>query len=383
MFLFCGRLNSMSTKSAILAALQSSSDFISGESLAESCGVSRTSVWKAIKALQSEGCQIDAVSNRGYRLTAASDEIDGSYIAKKMTALGVQAGTVTTFREIDSTLSESKRQCAAVSSFRTTTGELTAEGAKLHRALIVAGKQTAGRGRMGRAFVSPPNSGVYFTLVYAPKNGVTNPALLTAAAAVAVARATDELFGTHAQIKWVNDVFLDGKKICGILTEGVANFETGRIEAANVGIGINVRDMGFSAELADIATSIQQAAPDKEKVARISRNDLVAQVVAHLLAFYDAWEQDDVSGSADFAGSPDSADSSASVAAMIAEYKSRSLVVGKTVTVNPTAGLQGVPYSAKVLDIADDVSLVVQLEDGSKKMLQSGEVSLHSAEFTQ
>ena len=355
----------MSTKSAVLAALHTSKDFVSGESLALSCAVSRTSVWKAIKALQADGYQIDAVSNRGYRLSASPDTIDGAYIAEQIAALGVQAGAVTAFAEVDSTLSESKRQCAAIGAFRTASGALTPDGVKLHRALIVAGKQTAGRGRMGRAFVSPPNSGVYFTLIYAPKNGVTNPALLTAAAAVAVARATDELFGTDAKIKWVNDVFLDGKKICGILTEGVANFETGRIEAANVGIGINVRDMGFTGELSHIATSITQAAPDKEQAARVSRNDLVAHVAAHLLRFYDAWETDDTQ----------------TTTALLTEYKSRSFLIGKTVTVNPAAGLQGEPYTATVLDIADDAGLVVQLADGTKKTLQSGEVSLHSSSF--
>ncbi len=356
----------MTTKQSVLALLKAAPDFVSGEDLAQTCAVSRTSVWKAIKSLQAEGHHIEAVSNRGYKLTASADPINGAYIAEKIAALGIKAGSVSGFAEIDSTLSESKRQCASVSAFRTATGELTPQGAKVHRSLIVAGKQTAGRGRMGRSFVSPPESGVYFTLIYAPKHGVTNPALLTAAAAVAVARACDELFGTDAKIKWVNDVFLNGKKICGILTEGVANFETGRIEAANVGIGINVRNMGFTGQLAHIATSITEAAPDKAKAASVSRNDLVAHVAANLLRFYDAWESNDQKTISD----------------CMAEYRSRSFLIGKTVTVNPAAGLEGKSYDVTVLDIADDASLVVELSDGSKKSLQSGEVSLHSATFT-
>ncbi len=357
----------MTTRQAVLAALQASPDFVSGEDLAQTCAVSRTSVWKAIKSLQAEGHNIEAVSNRGYKLTASADPISSTYIAEKIAELGVSAGAVSAFSEIDSTLSESKRRCASVTAFRTAAGTLTADGEKLHRSLIVAGKQTAGRGRMGRPFASPANSGIYFTLIYAPKNGVTNPALLTAAAAVAVARATDELFGTRAQIKWVNDVFLDGKKICGILTEGLANFETGRIEAANVGIGINVRDMGFTGQLAQIATSICQAAPDKEKAASISRNDVVAHVAAHLLRFYDAWENDNHE----------------IISSCLSEYRSRSFLIGKKVTINPAAGLEGDIYKATVLDIADDASLVVELSDGSRKNLQSGEISLHSSEFTQ
>ncbi|MDE7392706.1 MAG: biotin--[acetyl-CoA-carboxylase] ligase [Treponemataceae bacterium] len=357
----------MSTKSAVFSALVASTDFVSGEELAAACGVSRTSVWKAITALRADGCQIEAVSNRGYRLISAPDKIDGAYIARRLTELGARPGAVFCFDEIDSTLAESKRQCAAVGVFRDAHGELTADGARLHRALIVAGKQTAGRGRMGRPFASPPDSGVYFTLIYAPKNGVTNPALLTAAAAVAVARAADELFGTHAQIIWVNDVFLGGKKICGILTEGVANFESGQIEAANVGIGINVRDGGFPGELAAVAGSLQEFAPDKEKAARVSRNEVVARVAAHLLSFYDAGERGNV----------------AATAALMAEYRARSFVIGKTVTVNPAAGLRGEPYQATVLDISDDAGLVVRCADGTEKTLQSGEVSLHGTDFAQ
>ena len=356
----------MSTKSAVFSALVASVDFVSGEELAAACGVSRTSVWKAITALRTDGCQIEAVSNRGYRLISAPDKIDGAYIARRLTTeLGARPGAIFCFDEIDSTLAESNRQCAAIGVVRESRGALTADGARLHRALIVAGKQTAGRGRMGRPFASPPDSGVYFTLIYAPKNGVTNPALLTAAAAVAVARAADELFGTHAQIKWVNDVFLGGKKICGILTEGVANFESGQIEAANVGIGINVRDGGFPGELAAVAGSLQEFAPDKEKAARVSRNEVVARVVTHLLSFYDAEEQGDV----------------AATAALMAEYRARSFVIGKTVTVNPAAGLRGEPYQATVLDISDDAGLVVRCADGTEKTLQSGEVSLHGTDF--
>ena len=357
----------MSTKATILSTLQSATTFVSGEALATACGVSRTSVWKAIKALEKDGYRISGVSNRGYRLEEAPDVIDGGAIATELAALGVSGCAVSAFAAIDSTLSESKRQCATVSAFRTADGTLTADGARLHRSLIVAGQQTAGRGRLGRPFVSPARSGVYFTVIYAPKGGVTNPALLTAAAAVAVARAVDALFGTAAKIKWVNDVFLGGKKISGILTEGVANFETGRIEAANVGIGINVRDMGFTGELAAIAGSIQEAAVDKTQAARISRNRLVARVVAELLGFYDALEGGD----------------SATVSAMLADYRARSCVIGATVTVNPAAGLQGQPYQATVLDIADDASLVVRLADGTQRALQSGEVSLHSASFVQ
>ena len=175
----------MSTKQTVLSVLQAAQDFVSGEALAAKCGLSRTSVWKAIKALQNDGFRIAAAQNHGYKLVAPPDVLSRERILHTLTALGAHAGAVSVFPSLDSTLSESKRQCAAVGAFRAADGTLTAEGAKLHRALIVTGLQTAGRGRMGRPFVSPAHSGVYFTLIYAPKGGVTNPALLTAAGVAA------------------------------------------------------------------------------------------------------------------------------------------------------------------------------------------------------
>lgn len=388
-----------STRHIIRSRLQATQDFVSGEELAAECGISRTSVWKAIKALQADGYQIAAISNRGYRLTAVPDHIDGERISQTLAALGVADCAVTVFDSLDSTLSESKRQCAAVGAFRSADGALSADGARLHRSLIVTGQQTAGRGRMGRVFASPANSGVYFTVIYAPKAGVTNAALLTAMAAVAVARAVDELCGTHARIKWVNDVFLGEKKICGILTEGVTNFETGRIDAANVGIGINVHSPGFSGELAAVAGSIDEALDSANaaegcevlpvaaenvitsntsadgstvlppacdsRVPRVTRNDVVAHTVAHLLALYDALENGD----------------DKTVTAALAEYRARSLVIGKVVTVTPLAGQASVPYQARVLGIDDTAALIVQTTDGTRQTLRSGEVSLHGTHF--
>lgn len=352
----------MSTKDAVLLALQNAgSAFVSGEALAAASGVSRTSIWKAMQALEKAGYCIEAVSNHGYRLIASPDPVDAAVIEARMRALGVQPGAVSAFASIDSTLSESKRLEATVSAFRAADGSLTADGEALHRALIVAGQQTAGRGRLGRPFVSPANSGVYFTLVYAPRGGVTNPALLTAAAAVAVCRAVDALYGVQSQIKWVNDIFAGGKKICGILTEGFVSMERGIVEAANVGIGINMRPMGFTGTLSQIAGSLYEAAGCTKEAAAVSRNELVARAVSELLRLYAAED--------------------AGVANMLREYRERSFLIGKAVQVNPVAGTTGNPYKATVLAIDDAASLVVQTESGETRVLQSGEVSLHSYDF--
>ena len=238
--LICGG-KYMSTKNSVLQALLSlkNGEFLSGEELASSCAVSRTAIWKAIKLLQEEGYKIEAVTNRGYRVLSSPDRLSSEIISLNLANYGVLGLKVFTFDEIDSTNSEAKRRAVDVGAFRDAAGNLTEKGKSYHISLFASESQTGGKGRLGRTFVSSADVGVYFSLLYSPKNGVKNPALYTAAAAVAVSRAIKNLYGENPSIKWVNDVFLAGKKISGILVEGIANFETGTIDAAVVGIGIN------------------------------------------------------------------------------------------------------------------------------------------------
>lgn len=340
----------MTTKENIISILNSTSDFVSGEELAQTCSVSRAAVHKAITSLRSQGYKIQAVTNKGYKLNCEPDKIDGTQIEKIIKDNGENC-SVCTFEEIDSTNLEAKRK--------------TADN-ELNRVLFVAGRQTAGRGRMGRSFASPANSGIYFSLVYRPRGGVKNPAFLTAAAAIAVKNAVKTLYGEDCQIKWVNDVFLNGKKICGILTEGVTNFETGAIDTAIVGIGINVRNCNFNGELANVAGSIEEImAVQGKQIPKVSRNEIVATVIADLLKIYDAYSADDKDA----------------IKNAMDEYRKSSMLTGLVVTVNPVAGLEGNVYKAKVLDITDEAELVIQTEDGTVKKLFSGEVSLKSSSF--
>lgn len=377
------------TKSRILEILKNSEEFVSGEVLAEKCGVSRMAVNKAVASLRDSGYEIGASTKKGYVFVSPPDPISAEKILNIIKEYGIEDAKVLAFDSIDSTNAEAKRRISEIGSFRDVGGELTEGGRTLHKALFVSGEQTAGRGRMGRSFASPPNSGVYFTFVYTPKGGVENPAFLTAGAAVAVCEAIDEICGfsqtsvgnsvensvensvggkkIRSQIKWVNDVFLtDGeksKKVCGILTEGTANFETGRVEAAVVGIGINVRRSNFPGALSKVAGSL-----DEFSEKRVSRCELAARVASKIAKFYDSLENRDEN-------------SQESARKMIREYRKRSLLIGKTVTVNPTAGLSGKSFRATVEDISEDAELVVKCEDGGKKFLKSGEVSLGSGDF--
>ncbi|WP_191016615.1 biotin--[acetyl-CoA-carboxylase] ligase [Treponema zioleckii] len=360
------------TKEKILDFLNDE-NFISGESLAEKCAVSRTAIHKAISALREDGYQIEAVTNKGYKITSVPDKIDESEILRFLDDLGTSGIKVHTFTTIDSTNTEAMRRATATGAFRDEKGSLTNGGEKLHKALFVSGEQTAGKGRLGRTFVSPPNAGVYFSFVFSPKNGVKNPALLTSAAAVAVAKSINELYCEKKElcgIKWVNDVFFAEKKITGILTEGITNFESGTIEAAIVGIGINVRPAGLTGDLAKIVGNIEEGLLANNLPKRkIVRNELVAHVIHYLTLYYEAFEQSE------------SEQSKLLISEMMDFYKKNSILIGKTLKVNPTAGINQEGYMATVKDITKDAELVVELENGERKILHSGEVSLHSYDF--
>ena len=356
----------MTTKEKIISALTTESDFISGEELAAKLNVSRAAIWKSVDALRNEGYDIEGVRNGGYRLVSLPDKLSAEKIENIIKARSVQPGKIICFEKTDSTNYQAKQCAILVGSFRDQTGTFTKSGAEYHRALFAAEEQTSGRGRMGRVFVSPKHSGVYFSLLYAPKNGLENPALFTAAAAVATCLSIDELYKTNSKIKWVNDIFLGNKKICGILTEGISSFETGKIEAAIVGIGINIKNGDFSEDVAKVAGSIEDfLTSEKKEIPPVSKNELVAHVVSHLLEFYDGFESKD----------------GELLKKMMTEYQNRSILTGKTVHINPAAGMSGETYEAKVLGISENAELIVETPSGEKKILSSGEVSLHSFDF--
>ncbi|WP_407426676.1 biotin--[acetyl-CoA-carboxylase] ligase [Treponema sp.] len=360
----------MSTKDNVLSSLKSltEGEFLSGEELALSCSVSRAAIWKAIKSLQDEGYTIEAVTNRGYRIISSPDKLSEAGIADYLSKNGISGVNIFTFEEIDSTNSEAKRRSATAGAFRDAEGNLTEKSKSLHISLFASESQTGGKGRLGRTFISPKDTGVYFSLLYSPKKGVKNPSLYTAAAAVAVKRSVSKLYGEEAKIKWVNDIFLCGKKISGILVEGITNFETGIIDAAVVGIGINIRkNHNLSGEITKIIGSIEESKSAKEeKLPEVSKNELVAEVTKNLIQLYDSFENPE---------------NSAVKSEMINEYRASSMLTGQKVTVNPVAGSNFNSYSAKVKGISEEIKLLVEDDSGKIHELSSGEVSLHSYDF--
>ena len=345
----------MTTKEKVLKILAEAKGMaVSGETLAAECGVSRAAIWKAVNALREEGFKIEGTTNGGYELK--DDDIFTPEIFKEILSErfpDFSNNHIECFKEIDSTNTYAKR--------------LLAEGNNnYHHAIFIAEKQTSGRGRIGRTFVSPEKSGIYFTVIYAPKNGIKEPARITACSAVAVSRAIKRLYNYQIQIKWINDIFAGGKKICGIGTEGITNFESGQIEAAIIGIGINIKQnkKAFGGELGKTVGSLEEAFKTEEITARFNRAQIAAEIIGEVFKIL---EEDSKSPAAH--------------KAIIKEYKEASLLLGKTITVFPLIGDQKSSYKATAIDIDDNAGLLVKLADGTTRILNSGEVTLKSALF--
>jgi BirA family biotin operon repressor/biotin-[acetyl-CoA-carboxylase] ligase len=316
----------MSTKSDVLAILERNRDRdVSGQELAESLGVSRTAVWKAIKAIREDGYEVTAVTKRGYRLA------DKEILSKEgITARMTKPVPVIVFGEIDSTNAEAKRLIAA--------------GA-CHGTVIAADMQTAGRGRSGKSFYSPGGTGLYMSVILRPDyTDIRDAQMITVAAAVVTARAIEKLSGRSPGIKWVNDLFLDGKKICGILTEAVSDFESGKVESIVVGIGVNCVTDEFPPELGGIAGAVGDRS--------MSRNHLAALIAEGLIdAFQNLTDPE-----------------------IIREYRERSVITGKRIVYTAA----GEERTGTVTGINDRGNLVVRDGDGGETVVSSGEIRIVS-----
>lgn len=221
--------------------------------------------------------------------------------------------------------------------------QLASEGGS-EGTVVIANRQSAGKGRMGRNFFSPAESGIYMSVLLRPQIELEKSTLITSVAAVAVARAIESVSGVTAQIKWVNDVFLHGKKTCGILTEAGINSNNDTLEYAVLGIGVNVGKMVFPEELDTIATSVSN-----ESGVEIEREELISAILNELEPLYEAMH----------------------TGAFLKESRERSILLGKEIKV-----LNGNnSYSARALEIDDMGQLVVEA-NGKKQTLVCGEVSI-------
>lgn len=224
--------------------------------------------------------------------------------------------------------------------------ELAVKGAA-EGTVVIANRQTAGRGRLGRSFFSPEEKGIYMSILLRPKIELQRSVLITSMAAVAVARAIEHVSGIPAQIKWVNDIFLNKKKVCGILTEAGINAEEGKFDYAVLGIGINVGIMEFPEELKEIATSVCN-----ECGRNVNKELLIEAVLKELDYWY-----------------PTIADGS-----FLEESRKHSILLGKEIRVVDSL-LEDGGYFATAVGI-DDMGYLLVEKDGSIITLNSGEVSI-------
>lgn len=322
----------MSTKDTVLALFEKNKGFfISGERIAEELCISRTAVWKAVKKLQSEGYEIKAVTNRGYCLDKDSDVLSVRGIRSNLddSCKGLRPDV---FVRVDSTNSVCVEKAKA--------GET--EGY-----VAIAGSQSAGRGRRGKAFFSPAGSGIYMSILLRPEGLTENQVLhFTTMAAAAVSEAIEAVSDKKADIKWVNDIYIDGKKVCGILSEASYGIMTGKLEYVIVGIGINAYTPagGFPSSIEKVAGSVFE-----EPRAGL-KNRLAAEVLNRFMAYYRHL--------------PDTPYSD--------EYIKRSMVTGRDITVHKGDEM----IRAHVLGIDEEFGLKVRYEDGSVEILRSGEISI-------
>lgn len=226
-------------KSEILRALREAGDgFVSGQSLCEKAGVTRQAVWKNIAWLKENGFEIESVSNKGYRLVDSPDILYSADIESRLHEDSI-CKKVESHERIDSTNIRAKQ---------------LAELGEEEGTLVIADRQTAGRGRRGRRWESDFGVGIFMSLIVRPKINPVRVSGITLIAALAVAKAVSEICKTKPQIKWPNDIVLGGKKICGILTE--MSSEMNDINYVVVGIGINANNTSFQKEIEQTATSI-------------------------------------------------------------------------------------------------------------------------------
>jgi len=303
-------------------------DFISGEELSHRLGVSRTAVWKHIQDLRENGYDIMAQPHQGYRLVSVPDRLLKDEITYKLDTRAFGQKVIS---------------YAAVGSTNDTAFSLAEQGA-VEGTLVVAEKQTKGRGRLGRIWVSQ-EGGIYASLILRPEMAPSSAGLITLMAAVGIVRAIQELTGLEAQVKWPNDILIHGKKVCGILTEMSA--EQDRVKFCVLGFGINVSQPANALPAAAVSLA-------KASGAGVRRVDVVRHALVSLEQVYDLLRQQ-------------------RFAELLAAWKGHSATLGQRVKVhNHNRVLEGVAQ-----DLDEGGALLVRDDSGKMHRVVSGDVSLN------
>lgn len=301
-------------------------EYVSGEEICKNLNVSRAAIWKNIKKLQEEGYIIESSTKKGYCLKSIYDPLDENTIQQDLPCFYKK---ITILKEVDSTNEEMKRLSSSLQ-----------EGD-----ILLAECQTKGKGRSGRLFHSPKHNGMYMSIFLKPTFSITQSLKITACTSCAVYDAIKELYNLDASIKWVNDVFIKDKKIAGILCEASLEMNTASLDYMIIGIGLNIHTYEQIEELKTIAASIEDFT---DKI--VSRNEIIHKILERFYYYYRTINEN----------------------TFLPIYKQNSYVLNQTIDVYS----QNEVYKAKALDIDENAHLLVEKEDGTQVLLNSGEISI-------
>jgi len=325
------------SKEAVLRLLTEASSDLSGERMSELLGVSRAAVWKSISALREQGYEIEAKTKRGYRLLSSPDTPTASAVGAFLQSADF-CPEIIYLDEVDSTNSYLK--------------QLAAQGAP-HGTVVIAEAQSGGRGRMGRPFVSESGKGLFLSLLLRPDGeAAKNVTTLTSLVAVCVCEAIAAVAGVEPSIKWVNDILVGDRKLCGILLEMSMVAELGQVDYVVVGVGINVHYQAsdFPVELRERVTSLAMLTDEP-----MSRARLAAELIDRLAEMY--------------ASLADPSD-------YVARYRARSATAGREILI--LRGGESRPAFAE--GIAEDCGLQIRYPDGTEEVLYYGETSIRGTD---
>jgi BirA family transcriptional regulator, biotin operon repressor / biotin---[acetyl-CoA-carboxylase] ligase len=320
-------------KKEILRLLkENTTGFVSGQHISENLGVSRTAIWKYINQIKEDGYEIESISKKGYRIISAPDLLTYEEIEPYLNTSFI-GRSIVHFDSIDSTNSKAKQ---------------LADSAEADGTIIISEEQTNGRGRLGRSWVSPKYKGIWMSIILKPDLNPMEAVKLTQIAAASLVLASGEL-GVKTFVKWPNDIVMNHKKVCGILTEMSA--ELTRINYVIVGIGINVNidEADFPEDIKPIATSLKV-----ETKASVNRKELVGKILSNFENLYLKFiKENDIETSLHIC-------------------RQNSALLGREIMIVKRDG----NVEAKALDIDAEGRLLVQYADGSEEYVISGEVSI-------
>lgn len=321
----------MSLKSKIVEILKEKNDYVSGEEMSNLLGVSRTAVWKTISRLKEEGYVIEAVTNKGYYLKQSPDLLTEEEISPTLKTRYI-GRKIYHYKQVDSTNKEAKK--------------LAIDGAA-EGSIVISEEQTAGKGRLGRTWASPYGLGIWMSLILRPQITPVEVSKITLIAALAVSKTIQKVTGLKAEIKWPNDILINKKKVCGILTEMSAEMD--KINYIILGIGLNVNTEEFPEEIAHKATSLKI-----EGKKSYDRKELTQELLFEIENYYRLFTKQET------------------VDKLLEEYKACCVTLNKEVKIIRN----GIEYIGKAVGLTENGELLVEKEDGELIHVFSGEVSV-------